>query len=529
MNLGSADEALNLDAEAGFMESSCADGKIMEGSGSKALLVLGMHRSGTSSVAGAMVRLGGTAPLNLLQPADDNPTGFWESKVLVNLNEEVLAAGGSHWEDWRQFDPTRIETATAFALKGRAKSALAGEFGNARLAVIKDPRICRLMPFWSSVFLEANWSVRPILQLRSPLEVALSLNRRDGIPLGLGCLIWLRHTLDAEAETRGALRAVVDWNDFLGDPRRTLERVGEQLGVIWPRWSDAALAEIDEFVSSDMRRQRASDSDLQVHPAVNHLVREAYAVVRELVEDPESKKLERALADIRQRFDGAAAIFGHVMIELEKGVRGPQSVAVVLRNEYTTQLTAAQEEFARQVSEASRQLANVRSEFERELAEARSEFERELAEARSKYRNLVEEANRDVTRAEDTVAYLARRYEPGSRTAPRGRLRDYLRARPKERKELTAIRNSPFFDADFYLNSNPDVGASGMDAAVHYLVHGAGEGRDPSPYFSTHQYLIKFPDVAESGWNALAHYEIYGRREMRRISPPRTLFRSTAS
>ena len=83
-------------------------------------------------------------------------------------------------------------------------------------------------------------------------------------PLGLGCLIWLRHVLDAEAGTRGMRRAIVDWNDFLSDPRLTLGRVGEQLGVVWPRWSDGVLAEIDEFVSADMRRQRASDSDLQV-------------------------------------------------------------------------------------------------------------------------------------------------------------------------------------------------------------------------------------------------------------------------
>jgi hypothetical protein len=547
--LDSADQALNLAAEAAVTsneESSRADGKIMERSGSKALLVLGMHRSGTSSIAGAMVRLGGAAPLNLLPPQDDNPRGFWESSVLVALNDQILTAAGSHWEDWRQFDPGRIDAAAAFALKDQAKSALAGEFGDASLAVIKDPRMCRLMPFWSSVFREANWSVRPVLQLRSPLEVALSLNRRNGIPLGLGCLIWLRHVLDAEAGTRGTRRAVVDWHDFLGDPRRTLERVGEQLDVVWPRWSDGALAEIDEFVSADMRRQRASDSDLQVHPAVNHLVREAYAAVRELVEDPASEKSERTLAGIRERFDGAAAIFGHAMFELEEGNRRAQSTGVALRNEYTAQLAEAREEFARQISEASThlaeastQLADVRGEFARQLAEARGEFARQLAEARGEFavqlaeargefarqlaegrsqsRRLVDEANRDLARAEEAIVQLARRYEPRSASAPKRRFRDYLRPRRKERAELTAIRNSGFFDPEFYLNSNPDVRGSGLDAACHYLVCGGREGRDPGPFFSTHQYLARFPDVAASGVNALVHYEMYGRHEMRKV------------
>ncbi len=84
-------------------------------------------------------------------------------------------------------------------------------------------------------------------------------------------------------------------------------------------------------------------------------------------------------------------------------------------------------------------------------------------------------------------------------------------------KELTAVRNSAFFDREFYLNSNPDVRGSGMDAAFHYLVCGGREGRDPGPFFSTHKYLARFPDVAASGVNALAHYEMYGRLEMRKI------------
>jgi hypothetical protein len=526
-----------------------------------AVLVLGMHRSGTSSLAGAMIRLGGAAPLNLMPPTQDNPKGYWESTLLMTLNEEVLAAGGSHWEDWRQFDPTRIDASSAFALKGRARSALAGEFGDASLAVIKDPRMCRLMSFWSSVFREADWSVRPVLQLRSPLEVALSLNRRDGIPLGLGCLIWLRHVLDAEAGTRGMRRAVVDWNDFLSGPRRALERVGEQCDVVWPRWSEGAVAEIDGFVSADLRRQRATDSDLRVHPAVNDLVRQAHAAFHELVENPTSEKVGRTLADIRQRFDGAGGIFGQAMFELEGGHRRAQSMAVELRNEYATQLTAAREEFARQLGEASRELAGARGEFEQQFANERGEFEQQLANARSELagqlaeaqgqferqlaqkqreferqlagargefaeqlaratsgcRRAVDEANRNAARAEDTVVYLDRRYKVVSRDAPRTRFRDYLLARPKERMELTAIRNSAFFDAEFYLNSNPDVRASGKDAALHYLSYGGREGRDPGPFFSTREYLATFPDVAASGLNALAHYEMFGRSEMRRL------------
>ena len=165
-----------------------------------AVLVLGMHRSGTSSVAGTLVRLGGTAPVNLIPPGEDNERGFWESTVLAALNDEILAAGGSDWMDWRAYDVARIDAASANFLNARAKSVLASEFGDIGFPIIKDPRMCRLMRFWAPVFEEAKWSVRALLPLRSPLEVAWSLKRRNDISPGYGCLMWLRHVLDAEVE-----------------------------------------------------------------------------------------------------------------------------------------------------------------------------------------------------------------------------------------------------------------------------------------------------------------------------------------
>ena len=148
-----------------------------------AVLVLGMHRSGTSSVAGSLVRLGGAAPLHLMAAGADNERGYWELDVITWLSEQLLAAGQSHWTDWRRFDPGRIDPGVLEAHRGGARAALLAEFGEQPFPIVKDPRICRLFPFWSSLIEEAGWSVRALLTMRAPLEVALSLNGRDGIPL----------------------------------------------------------------------------------------------------------------------------------------------------------------------------------------------------------------------------------------------------------------------------------------------------------------------------------------------------------
>jgi hypothetical protein len=505
---------LNYDRPSISYDDGCHRSGANERAPKIAVLVLGMHRSGTSSVSGTLVRLGGAAPTHLMGAHADNEKGFWESEVVTALNEEILAAGASNWRDWRKFDCGRIDAPTATTLRARAKEALLSEFGGARLPIVKDPRLCRLMQFWSAVFEDVGWSLRAVLPIRSPLEVALSLKRRDGIALSSGCLIWLRHVLDAEIETRRTPRAVLKWDDFLGNRRRVLERLGEQLDLAWPHWSQGSLSEIDEFVSPDLRHEIIGEDDWWVHPAINDLVRETYTAILELIEDPTDGGAQCKLDDVRARFEYASGIFDQAMFELEEEAYHMRARLVADQHQIAAQLSAVQEENAATLDAA-------RAEFASQLKATRDECATKLATATSQRQCLaqcVDDANRRITRAEGLIAYVADRY---AKTKQSG-FRNYLRVRFLSRtrsfvrqKELEAIRSSVYFDEEFYLEQNPDVRAFGLDAALHYLDYGGHEGRDPGPFFSTIQYLKQFPDVAVSGVNALAHYEIHGRSEKR--------------
>jgi hypothetical protein len=424
-----------------------------EGLNKTLVVVLGMHRSGTSSAAGALVRLGAAAPQHLIAPNADNERGYWESPVIVDLNGAILAAGGSDWKDWRKFDLNKIGALKANALRARAKEALAEEFGDVGFAVMKDPRMCRLMPFWGPVFADAKWSVRALLPIRSPLEVGQSLYCRDGLSPAYGCLLWLRHVLDAEVETRGMARAVLDWPQFLGDRRKALTRVSEQWGFVWPHWYEDAFSEVDEFVSADLRRQRSSETELAAHPAINDLVRRTYAAMIELVQDSGDSCVLKKLDDLRSGFETGSAIFDLPMRESAEEVR------------------------------------RVRSEAAVEIARAEDIMDRGKRKSRDSMRM-------------------------GSRFLWKPRSKAAASRRPSA-KELDAIRNSLFFNSAHYLKTNPDVRAAGLDAALHYLVHGGREGRDPGPFFSTKAYLARYPDVAEADVNALLHYETRGRRQNR--------------
>jgi len=62
------------------------------------VVVLGMHRSGTSAVAGCLERLG-ICMGRRLAPGDEwNPGGYFEDRDLVELNDRLLSAQGIRWD-----------------------------------------------------------------------------------------------------------------------------------------------------------------------------------------------------------------------------------------------------------------------------------------------------------------------------------------------------------------------------------------------------------------------------------------------
>ena len=173
--------------------------------------------------------------MTLMPPAADNPAGFWESARIAALNDDLLAAAGTSWAEWTHVDLTRMDPSRRTRLESRMMDVLQDEFGAAELIVLKDPRISRLLPLWLPVLARAGFSVQVLLTIRPAARVAESLARRNGFPATYSVLLWLRHVLDAELNTRGLPRACVSFNELLSDWRAALMRAEALLGIAWPR------------------------------------------------------------------------------------------------------------------------------------------------------------------------------------------------------------------------------------------------------------------------------------------------------
>src|SRR5258708_1393498 len=103
----------------------------------RAILVLGMHRSGTSALSGVACALGASAPNHLLPGTSANPRGYWESALLIRAHDRLLASADSSWDDWRRLDPNWHKSQEAQTFHEQLLSILQSEYKDWPLLSIK--------------------------------------------------------------------------------------------------------------------------------------------------------------------------------------------------------------------------------------------------------------------------------------------------------------------------------------------------------------------------------------------------------
>jgi hypothetical protein len=135
------------------------------------VIVLGMHRSGTSALTKALELFGIDLGKDLLGPGHDNPKGYFESAELVALNDRILAKCDSHWTSLQFLEPEILGGPDLAAEKNEARQLLANKISPGIPLGLKDPRLCRTLPFWQELFREKKLRVGYVLSYRHPAGV----------------------------------------------------------------------------------------------------------------------------------------------------------------------------------------------------------------------------------------------------------------------------------------------------------------------------------------------------------------------
>ncbi len=237
--------------------------------GKQVLVVIGMHRSGTSASTGALQCVGVHLGNKLYSGHHDvNAKGYFEHSDIADTNEEVLLRLGSSWDDVliKEDEWWKREELIPFAAKMR--SYIRRDFSKSLLWAVKDPRVCRLLPWWLDIFAAEGISPYFLFVVRTPDDVYRSLNRRDGFSQEKSFMLWLLHYLEAESASRGFPRVFTSFDHFLDDPQGELRRAEKQLGLRFPVTVEAASGCLGQFLSKALRHHKEYSNNAALTPVV---------------------------------------------------------------------------------------------------------------------------------------------------------------------------------------------------------------------------------------------------------------------
>ena len=243
------------------------------------ILVLGMHRSGTSAVAGTLAQLGVDFSERLIAASEDNPKGYFEHAEIWQQNHELLQAMGSTWDDTLPLPGDWQQIESVGRMHARVQAILKRDFGSAELAGIKDPRMCRFVPLWRDWLTREGFLPRAVLAIRRPAEVIASLAKRDQLSAEHAAWVWLRHVLESELATRGLPRVVLCYERLLQDWRAEIARMDLALGLDLSREAPAAGLAIDMFLEPTLRHYRSEEKPLSIDHPLRGWVESAYAAL----------------------------------------------------------------------------------------------------------------------------------------------------------------------------------------------------------------------------------------------------------
>ena len=227
-----------------------------------ATAVLGMHRSGTSAMAGALASMG-LQPGQELIPADTfNQRGYFENSRAVAVNDAILASMQRSWDDPRESSLDLLPPEILNRFHEQVDEIIVSQWPLTTTPLIKDPRLSRLLPIWRTAFQRRGLDLYAIIMLRHPADVAASLMSRDQLHPRKAALLYCAYLLDAERFSRNLRRRFVRYSDLIDSPGTILEELRADLSLQFlPNVQKPTLTGTpDTKISANLAHHRAPET-----------------------------------------------------------------------------------------------------------------------------------------------------------------------------------------------------------------------------------------------------------------------------
>lgn len=497
----------------------------------RVIVVLGMHRSGTSAITRSLQVLGVGLGDNLHPAGFDNPKGFWEDRDCIAINEELLDRLGSAYDRlglaWNpsiedpEISPLYIK---AIRLVSDSVSKNHGIWG------VKDPRMCRLLGFWKSVFLACGCDASFIISLRNPISVAESLAIRNKIQAEKSYFLWLQHMVPLILETREENRVVIDYDLMIEVPEEQITRIASHLRIPFNTKDNESLKDFSKnFLDDNLRHSTYTLPQVSMDARLPQDALKAYSLLLRVARDEisiDSDEVQSGFEQIASNLRAYSPAFAYINALEEKHSDFYHTIADkdenIAEKEQSVQVLTAQVAEKEQVVQVlTAQVAEKEQSLQAQLAQV-AEREQSVQALSAQLREItISKAWRVAMTLRNIRVFLLPpegwRLRLSRKILPFQLFLNTIRRTYKINRNLALIRHSDLFDPARYLAENPDVAESGMDPARHYLLFGGFEGQDPSATFSSKWYLETYPDVVAAGMNPMVHYLRHGKSEGRTL------------
>ncbi len=218
------------------------------------ILVLGMHRSGTSAITGLLHLLGVNLGTDLLLPRVDNPKGFFENNKIWQFNQKLLEIIGTDWDDLFLYERSQSLSIFIEHYQDDVIELLDEEFSDTSIFAIKDPRLCVLFPLWKAALDKKGVHTVCVFPFRYPVEVARSLAKRNSFSIKKGLLLWAKYTLIAEKESRGCDRLFLEFKDLFSNIKEVVSLLSRELNVTFPNSYENVKEQLVTFLERDIKQ-----------------------------------------------------------------------------------------------------------------------------------------------------------------------------------------------------------------------------------------------------------------------------------
>lgn len=252
------------------------------------IVVLGMHRSGTSAITRGLKVFGIHLGEKLLPSRPDNIKGFWEDLDINAINIELLDTIG---HDWHSLTPIRSEELTPRLLndiQGKAAEVLRHKLNGVNEFGIKDPRISRLLPFWKEIFKVLDVEVRYVIACRNPMSVAQSVAERDGFDIEKAYWLWFDYMVSILLNTNSDDRIVISYENLLENPSKQLQRLSHFLDKEYDPNCIESIQYCNDFLENRLQHSRYSLEELELNKEISNNILLLYKLLYGLSEDRKS-------------------------------------------------------------------------------------------------------------------------------------------------------------------------------------------------------------------------------------------------